>query len=198
MKKGTGEVVRCSWAANDINIRYHDEEWGVPVRDDRRWFEFLILEGAQAGLSWETILNKRQRYREVFAEFDAAKVAEFDARKKRELLRDPGIVRNRLKIDATIANAAAFLKVQEEFGSFDAYVWKFVGGAPIQNAWKTHRSLPAQTPLSVALGKDLQKRGFRFVGPTICYALMQATGLVNDHLVGCFRYKQVYSGNAKR
>jgi DNA-3-methyladenine glycosylase I len=198
MKNAAAELVRCTWAANDINIRYHDEEWGVPVRDDRRWFEFLILEGAQAGLSWETILNKRQRYREVFAEFDAAKVAKFDARKKRELLRDPGIVRNRLKIDATIANAAAFLKVQEEFGSFDAYVWKFVGGAPIQNAWKTHRSLPAQTPLSLALSKDLQKRGFRFVGPTICYALMQATGLVNDHLVGCFRYKQVCSGNAKR
>ncbi len=198
MKNAAAELVRCTWAANDINIRYHDEEWGVPVRDDRRWFEFLILEGAQAGLSWETILNKRQRYREVFAEFDAAKVAKFDGRKKRELLRDPGIVRNRLKIDATIANAAAFLKVQEEFGSFDAYVWKFVGGAPIQNAWKTHRSLPAQTPLSVALSKDLQKRGFRFVGPTICYALMQATGLVNDHLVGCFRYKQVCSGKAKR
>ena len=191
MKKAAAELVRCTWAAHDINIRYHDEEWGVPVRDDRRWFEFLILEGAQAGLSWETILNKRQRYREVFAEFDAAKVAKFDGRKKRELLRDPGIVRNRLKIDATIANAAAFLKVQEEFGSFDAYVWKFVGGAPIQNAWKTHRSLPAQTPLSAALSKNLQKRGFRFVGPTICYALMQATGLVNDHLVGCFRHKEV-------
>jgi DNA-3-methyladenine glycosylase I len=198
MKKPTAELVRCTWAANDINIRYHDEEWGVPVRDDRRWFEFLILEGAQAGLSWETILNKRQRYREVFAEFDPAKVAKFDGRKKRELLRDPGIIRNRLKIDATIANAKAFLKVQEEFASFDAYVWKFVGGAPIQNAWKAHRSLPAQTPLSVALSKDLQKRGFRFVGPTICYALMQATGLVNDHLVSCFRYKQVRGAKAKR
>ena len=198
MKKAAAELVRCTWAANDINIRYHDEEWGVPVRDDRRWFEFLTLEGAQAGLSWETILNKRQRYREVFAEFDPAKVAEFDARKKRELLRDAGIVRNRLKIDATIANAKAFLKVQEEFGSFDAYVWKFVGGAPIQNAWKTHRSLPAQTPLSVALSKDLQKRGFRFVGPTICYALMQATGLVNDHLVGCFRYREVCGAKANR
>jgi DNA-3-methyladenine glycosylase I len=197
MKKAAGELVRCTWAANDINIRYHDEEWGVPVRDDPRWFEFLILEGAQAGLSWETILNKRQRYREVFAEFDPAKVAKFDARKKRELLRDAGIIRNRLKIEATIANAKAFLKVQEEFGSFDAYVWKFVGGAPIQNAWKTHRSLPAQTPLSVALSKDLLKRGFRFVGPTICYALMQATGLVNDHLVSCFRYKEVCGGKAK-
>ena len=196
MKKA--EIVRCSWAGTGINTHYHDEEWGVPVRDDRRWFEFLILEGAQAGLSWETILNKRERYRDVFAQFDAAKVAKFDARKKHELLRDPGIVRNRLKIDATIANAKAFLKVQEEFGSFDQYVWKFVGGAPIQNAWKTHRSLPAQTPLSEALSKDLQKRGFRFVGPTICYALMQATGLVNDHLVSCFRYKQVARGIGRK
>jgi DNA-3-methyladenine glycosylase I len=197
MKKSPAEVVRCSWAANDINIRYHDEEWGVPVRDDRRWFEFLILEGAQAGLSWETILNKRQRYRQLFAQFDPAKVAKFDGPKKRELLRDPGIIRNRLKIDATIANAQAFLKVQEEFGSFDTYVWKFVGGSPIQNSRKTHRSVPAQTPLSEALSKDLQKRGFRFVGPTICYALMQATGLVNDHLVSCFRYKQVFRAKAK-
>ncbi len=197
MKKSPAEVVRCSWAANDINIRYHDEEWGVPVRDDRRWFEFLILEGAQAGLSWETILNKRQRYRQVFAQFDPAKVARFDGHKKRELLRDPGIIRNRLKIDATIANAQAFLKVQEEFGSFDRYVWKFVGGSPIQNSRKTHRSVPAQTPLSEALSKDLQKRGFRFVGPTICYGLMQATGLVNDHLVSCFRYKQVFRAKAK-
>jgi DNA-3-methyladenine glycosylase I len=196
MKKA--EIVRCSWAETGINTRYHDEEWGVPLRDDRRWFEFLILEGAQAGLSWETILNKRERYREVFAQFDAAKVAKFDARKKRELLRDPGIVRNRLKIDATIANAKAFLKLQEEFGSFDQYVWKFVGGAPIQNAWKTHRSLPAHTPLSEALSKDLQKRGFRFVGPTICYALMQATGLVNDHLVSCFRYKEVARGMGRK
>jgi DNA-3-methyladenine glycosylase I len=191
MKKPPAELVRCLWAANAINIAYHDEEWGVPVRDDQRWFEFLILEGAQAGLSWETILNKRQRYREVFAQFEAAEVARFDARKKRELLRDPGIIRNRLKIDATIANAKAFLTVRDEFGSFNEYVWKFVGGSPIQNAWKTHRSVPAETPLSRALSKDLQKRGFRFVGPTICYAFMQATGLVNDHLVGCFRYKQI-------
>ncbi len=191
MKKSPAELMRCSWATNEINIRYHDEEWGVPVRDDRRWFEFLILEGAQAGLSWDTILNKRQRYREVFAQFDPAEVARFDTLKKRELLRDPGIIRNRLKIDATVANALAFLKVQREFGSFDKYVWNFVGGSPIQNARETHRSVPSQTPLSVALSKDLQKRGFRFVGPTICYALMQATGLVNDHLVSCFRYKQV-------
>lgn len=192
MEKSSSALVRCHWAANEINIRYHDEEWGVPVRDDRRWFEFLILEGAQAGLSWETILNKRQHYREVFAQFDPAEVAKFDARKKRELLRDSGIIRNRLKIDATIVNARAFLKVQHEFGSFDNYVWNFVGGSPIQNSRKTHRSMPAQTPLSVTLSKDLQKRGFRFVGPTICYALMQATGLVNDHLVSCFRYKQIF------
>jgi DNA-3-methyladenine glycosylase I len=191
MNKSPDQVVRCSWASNPTNVRYHDEEWGVPVQDDRRWFEFLILEGAQAGLSWDTILSKRQRYRDVFARFDPAKVAEFDAGKKRELLRDPGIVRNRLKIDAAITNAHALLKVQMEFGSFNQYVWNFVGGSPIQNAWKTHRSVPAQTPLSVALSKDLQKRGFRFVGPTICYALMQATGLVNDHLVGCFRFTQV-------
>jgi len=197
MKKSQAELVRCTWAANDINIRYHDEEWGVPVRDERRWFEFLILEGAQAGLSWDTILSKRQRYREVFAQFDPAQVAEFDARKKRELLRDPGIIRNRLKIEATIANANAFLKVQDEFGSFDTYVWNFVGGSPIQNSRQTHRSVPAQTALSVALSKDLQKRGFRFVGPTICYALMQATGLVNDHLVTCFRYKQLVPAKAK-
>ena len=197
MKKSPAKVVRCSWAANDINIRYHDQEWGVPVRDDRRWFEFLILEGAQAGLSWETILNKRERYREVFAQFDPAKVAKFDGRKRRELLRDSGIIRNRLKIDATIANAHAFLRVQEDFGSFDAYVWNFVGGSPIQNVRKAHRSVPAQTPLSVALSKDLQKRGFRFVGPTICYALMQATGLVNDHLVSCFRYKELCGGKAR-
>jgi DNA-3-methyladenine glycosylase I len=197
MKKSQAELVRCTWAANDINIRYHDEEWGVPVRDDRRWFEFLILEGTQAGLSWDTILNKRQRYRELFAQFDPTQVAKFDGCKKRELLRDPGIIRNRLKIDATIANAHAFLKVQDEFGSFDTYVWNFVGGSPIQNSRKTHRSVPAQTPLSVALSKDLQKRGFRFVGPTICYALMQATGLVNDHLVICFRYKQLVPAKAK-
>ena len=197
MKKSQAELVRCTWAANEINIRYHDEEWGVPVGDDRCWFEFLILEGAQAGLSWDTILNKRQRYREVFAQFDPAQVAKFDARNKRELLRDPGIIRNRLKIDATIANARAFLKVQQEFGSFDTYIWKFVGGSPIQNSRKTYRSVPAQTPLSIALSKDLQQRGFRFVGPTICYALMQATGLVNDHLVSCFRYKQVFRAAPK-
>ena len=184
-------VRRCHWATNELNIAYHDEEWGVPVHDDRRWFEFLLLEGAQAGLSWDTILQKRERYRVVYSGFDPAKVARFDAKKVRALLADPGIVRNRLKVAASIANAKAFLTIQKEHGSFDAYLWDFVGGAPLQNKWRTHRSLPAQTPLSAALSKDLQKRGFRFVGPTICYALMQATGVVNDHLVTCFRYKEL-------
>jgi DNA-3-methyladenine glycosylase I len=183
--------IRCTWASNALNIPYHDEEWGNPARDDRRWFEFLILEGAQAGLSWDTILQKRQRYREVLCGFDAAKVARFDGKKVRKLLHDPGIVRNRLKIAATISNAQAFLRVQKEFGSFDVYAWKFVGGAPIQNKWKTHQQVPAKTALSIALSKDLLKRGFRFVGPTICYAFMQATGLVNDHLVSCYRYEEL-------
>jgi DNA-3-methyladenine glycosylase I len=184
-------LTRCHWAANanELSRQYHDREWGVPVHDDRVWFEFLTLEGAQAGLSWDTILQKRERYREVFSGFDAAKVARFDAKKDRSLLADPGIVRNRLKIRATISNARAFLQVQKEFGSFDAYIWKFAGGAPIQNRWTTHKNVPAKTDLAVALSKDLLKRGFRFVGPTICYAFMQATGIVNDHLVTCFRYK---------
>jgi DNA-3-methyladenine glycosylase I len=184
-------LVRCPWAAKDVNLIYHDQEWGVPVHDDRTWFEFLILEGAQAGLSWETILRKRDRYRQVFDNFDPAKVAHYDAKKKRALLADPGIIRNRLKIDATITNAQQFLKVQEELGSFDVYIWGFVGGKPKQNAWKTHKKVPASTPASDAMSKDLQRRGFRFVGSTICYALMQATGMVNDHLVTCFRYAQL-------
>ena len=187
---GSGaNLVRCHWATNELNIQYHDEEWGVPVHDARVWFEFLTLEGAQAGLSWDTILQKRAGYRELFAGFDPDKVARFDAKKVRALLRDPRIVRNRLKIAATIANARAFLQVEKEYGSFDAYIWRFVGGAPIRNRWSTPKQLPAKTPLSVAMSKDLLKRGFRFVGPTICYAFMQATGLVNDHLVTCFRYK---------
>lgn len=184
-------LVRCHWAQNELSIPYHDEEWGVPVHDEKKWFEFLILEGAQAGLSWDTILRKRARYREVFDDFDPASVALYDKNKVRELLKDEGIIRNKLKIDATIGNARAFLRVQEEFGSFDSYIWRFVDGQPKQNAWKTHKRVPAKTPESDALSKDLQKRGFRFVGSTICYALMQATGMVNDHLVSCFRYAVV-------
>jgi DNA-3-methyladenine glycosylase I len=186
-----GNIVRCHWAQKEINIPYHDEEWGVPVHDEKKWFEFLILEGAQAGLSWDTILRKRARYREVFDGFDPAKVARYDKKKVREMLRDPGIIRNKLKVSATIGNAHAFLKVQEEFGSFDSYIWRFVDGRPKQNAWKSHKQVPAKTVLSDALSKDLQKREFRFVGSTICYALMQATGLVNDHLVSCFRFKEL-------
>jgi DNA-3-methyladenine glycosylase I len=182
-------LVRCRWAKNPMNIAYHDEEWGVPLHDDRKWFELLILEGAQAGLSWDTVLRKRQRYREVFDGFDPEKVAGYGAKKVRQLLSDPGIIRNRLKIAATISNAQAFLKMQQEFGTFDAYVWRFVNGAPKQNAWK--RKLPARTKESDALSKDLTQRGFRFVGSTICYALMQATGLVNDHAVACYRFKEL-------
>jgi DNA-3-methyladenine glycosylase I len=190
-RKPETNLVRCHWAQKEINIPYHDEEWGVPVHDEEKWFEFLILEGAQAGLSWDTILRKRARYREVFDGFDPARVARYDKKKMRELLRDPGIIRNKLKIAAAIENARAFLKVQEEFGSFDGYIWRFVDGRPRQNTWKSHKQVPAKTVQSDALSKDLQKRGFRFVGSTICYALMQATGLVNDHLVSCFRYAEI-------
>lgn len=185
------KTVRCWWAAKEINIPYHDEEWGVPLHDDRRLFELLILEGAQAGLSWDTVLLKRARYREVFDNFDVEKVARYDKKKVRELLKDPGIIRNRLKIAATIGNARAFLQVRQEFGTFDSYIWKFVGGTPKLNAWKTRARVPAKTPESDAMSKDLQSRGFRFVGSTICYAFMQATGMVNDHLVSCFRYAQL-------
>jgi DNA-3-methyladenine glycosylase I len=184
-------VVRCRWATNELNIAYHDEEWGVPVHDDRTLFEFVILEGAQAGLSWDTVLKKRARYREVFDGFAAEKIARYEKKKVRELLKDAGIVRNKLKIAATISNAQAFLKVREEFGTFDKYIWGFVGGRPKQNAWKTHKRLPAKTAESDAMSKDLQKRGFRFVGSTICYAFMQATGMVNDHLVECFRHREL-------
>lgn len=183
--------IRCRWATSELNIPYHDEEWGVPLHDDRGLFELLILEGAQAGLSWDTVLMKRARYREVFDGFDVAKVARYDKKKVRALLKDAGIIRNRLKIAATIGNAQAFLKVQEEFGSFDKYIWQFVGGKPKVNAWKTHQRLPAKTEISDAMSKDLKKRGFRFVGSTICYAFMQATGMVNDHLVSCYRYRQL-------
>jgi DNA-3-methyladenine glycosylase I len=183
--------LRCHWASNPMNTAYHDEEWGVPLHDDRALFELLILEGAQAGLSWDTILKKRARYREVFDGFDAEKIARYDKKKIRELLNDAGIVRNKLKIAATIGNAREFLKVREEFGTFDKYIWGFVGGTPKVNAWKTHKRLPAKTPESDAMSKDLAKRGFRFVGSTICYAFMQATGMVNDHLVDCFRYSEL-------
>ena len=189
-------VVRCHWATSELNIPYHDEEWGVPLHDDRGLFELLILEGAQAGLSWDTVLKKRARYREVFDGFDVEKVARYDKKKVRELLKDAGIIRNRLKIAATISNAQAFLKVQQEFGSFDKYIWQFVGGKPKQNAWKTLKRLPAKTAESDAMSKDLQKRGFRFVGSTICYAFMQATGMVNDHLVSCFRHAEIAGGAA--
>ena len=174
-------------------IEYHDDEWGVPQHDDRMLFEFLILEGAQAGLSWETILKKRENYRRAFGGFDASKIARYDKRKTRSLLADPGIVRNRLKIEAAISNARAFLAVQKEFGSFARYVWVFVAGKPITNSWRTSKHLPARTNESDALSKDLKKRGFRFVGSTICYAFMQAVGMVNDHALDCFRRKEIVS-----
>jgi DNA-3-methyladenine glycosylase I len=179
---------RCSWAGatDPLMIAYHDEEWGVPSHDDRHFFEMLTLEGAQAGLNWRTILYKRDGYRRAFDNFDPRKVARYDARKVKSLLADPGIVRNRLKVASTIDNARAFLAVQKEFGSFDAYIWTFVGGKPIQNSWKSLSQIPAKTRESDAMSKDLKKRGFRFVGSTICYAFMQATGLVNDHALDCF------------
>ena len=179
---------RCAWARTPLSIAYHDAEWGVPVHDDRTLFEFLILEGAQAGLSWETILKKRDNYRAAFDGFDPAKVAAYDEAKVAALLDNAGIIRNRLKIRAAIQNAQAFLRGQAECGSFDAYAWGFVGGRPRQNAWATLGDIPAKTPEAEALSKDLLKRGFKFVGPTIVYAFMQATGMVNDHVVGCFRY----------
>ena len=178
---------RCSWPSSDLDIAYHDTEWGVPVHDDRVLFEFLILEGAQAGLSWSTILRKRENYRRAFAGFDPAKVARFTASRVAKLMKDEGIVRNRLKIESTVTNARAFRAVQKEFGSFDAYVWRFVGGKPLRARRKSPKDIPARTAESDALSKDLQRRGFRFVGSTICYAFMQATGLVNDHLENCFR-----------
>ena len=183
---------RCPWAGlNDLQTAYHDEEWGVPVHDDRRWFEFLILEGAQAGLSWDTILRKRENYRRGFSGFDPHKVARFGANQVAALLADPGIVRNRLKIESAIINARMFLAVQEELGSFDRYIWKFVGGEARQNRWQQPRQVPSSTPQSDAMSKDLKRRGFRFVGTTICYAFMQATGMVNDHLVTCFRHREL-------
>ena len=188
----TEEKKRCGWCGTDeLYVAYHDEEWGVPVWDDRTLFEFLILEGAQAGLSWSTILNKREGYRRLYDGFDPRIVALYDEGKRVELLSDPAIVRNRAKVAASIGNAQAFLKVQAEFGSFSDYIWRFTDGRPIENAWKTLAEIPATTPLAETVSKDLKKRGFKFVGPTIVYAHMQATGMVNDHLVSCFRHTEI-------
>jgi len=187
------ETGRCAWAADadPFYQKYHDQEWGVPVHNDRRLFEFLILEGAQAGLSWSTILRKRANYRKAYDNFDARRIARYDAARVRRLLRDPGIVRNRLKVRASIQNARAFLEVRREFGSFDKYIWRFVGGKPVQNRRRGMRQVPARTKESDAMSKDLKKRGFKFVGSTICYAFMQAVGMVNDHTVNCFRHRQL-------
>jgi DNA-3-methyladenine glycosylase I len=184
-------AMRCPWARNELAIRYHDEEWGVPVHDDRLWFEFITLEGAQAGLSWDTILRKREAYRSAFKGFEPGQVAKFGDRDVARLLADEGIVRNRLKINSTIGNAKAFLAVQKEFGSFDEYVWRFVGGRPRLNKWRALKQVPARTVESDAMSREMIGRGFKFVGSTICYAMMQATGMVNDHLVDCARYKAV-------
>ena len=186
-------ATRCWWPKSELDIEYHDAEWGVPVHDDRVLFEFLTLEGAQAGLSWSTILKKRESYRRAFDEFDAARVARFTPKRVERLLADAGIVRHRGKIESTISNAKRFTDVQQEFGSFDRYAWRFVGGSPRVNAWRSHRDIPARTAESDALSKDLKKRGFRFVGSTICYAFMQAVGMVNDHTTDCFRYGEIKS-----
>ncbi len=192
-------MFRCPWAKSELYIQYHDTEWGVPVHDDRRLFEFLILEGAQAGLSWETILKKRHNYREAFDSFDPAVVAKYGQKKSRSLLADVGIVRNRLKIEAAIQNAQAFLAVQDEIGTFDQYIWAFVGHDPKQNAWRSIKEVPAKTPESDAMSKDLRRRGFKFVGSTICCAFMQAVGMVNDHVVDCFRHGELRkSGEGRR
>jgi DNA-3-methyladenine glycosylase I len=190
--------VRCAWARTPLSIAYHDREWGVPIHDDRVLFEFLTLEGAQAGLSWETILNKREAYRQAFADFDPAVVARFRSARVERLLANPGIVRNRLKVESTIGNAKAFLAVQKEFGSFDAYVWQFVGGSPRVNGWTRFQQVPPRTSESDALSRDLLKRGFKFVGSTICYAFMQAVGMVNDHTVDCFRYEAARGRKSNR
>ncbi|NNE67132.1 MAG: DNA-3-methyladenine glycosylase I [Pyrinomonadaceae bacterium] len=183
--------MRCEWATNELAIGYHDKEWGVPLHDDQRLFEFLILEGAQAGLSWDTILAKRENYRKAFDSFDPQKVAGYGEKKFKELLGNAGIVRNKLKVRSATRNAKAFLNVVEEFGSFDKYIWSFVGGKPIVNEFKSLKEVPASTDISDEMSKDLKKRGFNFVGSTICYAFMQATGMVNDHVTGCFRFKEV-------
>jgi DNA-3-methyladenine glycosylase I len=188
MKRKPSPLVRCSWASNPLSVRYHDEEWGTPQHDDRVLFEFLLLEGAQAGLSWDTILQKRENYRAAFDGFDPERIARYTSRKTQSLLRDPGIVRNRLKVSSSVKNAKAFLNVQKEFGSFDRYIWQFVGGKPKVNKRRSIHQVPARTAESDAMSKDLKQRGFNFVGSTICYAFMQAVGMVNDHWVGCFRY----------
>ena len=192
---GEAELKRCPWCENVIDAyrRYHDEEWGTPVHDDRRQFEFLMLEGAQAGLSWSTVLHKRDGYREAFAGFDVEKVSRFGARKIESLLKNPGIIRNRLKVQAAVTNAHAFLEVQDEAGSFDAYIWQFVDGSPIQNKWRRQADVPATSSVSDQLSKDMKRRGFKFVGSTILYAHLQATGLINDHLVDCYRYSECAS-----
>jgi DNA-3-methyladenine glycosylase I len=184
-------MTRCGWARDEEMIAYHDTEWGVPLHDDRALFEFLILEGAQAGLSWSTILRKRPNYRKAFDRFEPRKIARYDDAKIAALMLDAGIVRNRMKIASAVSNARAFLAVQQQFGSFDAYIWKFVEGGPLRNRWRIPEEVPAKTAESDAMSKDLAKRGFRFVGSTICYAFMQATGMVNDHLTGCFRHKEL-------
>jgi len=192
MARRAASPVRCAWCESTAQYRaYHDREWGVPVHSDRRWFELLVLDGAQAGLSWRTILEKRAGYRRAFDRFDPRKVARYDARKVRALLADPGIVRNRQKVAAAITNARAFLAVQREFGSFDHYIWRFTSGRPIRNRWRTLKQIPPRTELSDTMSAELRARGFKFVGSTICYAMMQAAGMVNDHLVGCFRYHAV-------
>lgn len=190
-KKSTLEKIRCPWANNELSLDYHDQEWGVPVHDDQKLFEFLILEGAQAGLSWDTILQKRENYRTAFDGFDPEIVAKYNAKKRASLLANPGIVRNRLKVESAVTNAKAFLLVQSEFGTFDRFLWGFVEGKPIRNEFKSFQEVPARTEVSDTLSKDLKRRGFKFVGTTICYAMMQAVGMVNDHLVDCFRYAKV-------
>ena len=185
------ENYRCGWAKNDLAVEYHDAEWGVPLHDDRKLFEFLILEGAQAGLSWDTILRKRENYRKAFDDFDAEKIVVYDEKKVAELLENEGIVRNRLKIASVISNAKSYLKITDEFGSFDSYIWQFVDGESIINSWEHLQQVPAKTFVSNAMSKDLKRRGFNFVGSTIMYAFMQACGLVNDHLVSCFRHEEV-------
>ncbi|WP_037288090.1 DNA-3-methyladenine glycosylase I [Saccharibacillus sacchari] len=196
MTQSSTQPIRCRWVNEDpLYIRYHDEEWGVPVHDDRKWFELLTLEGAQAGLSWYTVLKKRDRYREVMDGFDPALVAEYDAEKIENLMQDAGIIRNRMKLESTVKNAKAFLRVQQEFGSFDAYIWTFVSGKPVIGHRVRHEDVPAKTEISDRLSKDLKKRGFGFIGSTICYALMQASGMVDDHLENCFRSRCEPSAN---